>query len=140
MSPHQQARLLLELYKQQMAYFHETRRLEFQANIALWTAIFAVGYALAGKVQPSLVISTGFVIGTVFISLVWSVFLKKTKNFDKNLFAAYRSEVERLLGYVPPESKKPFIPWDVWWLFYVIATLVFSIGVMRLLNAIPLKM
>jgi hypothetical protein len=140
MSPHQQARLFLELYKQQMAYFHETRRLELQVNIALWTAIFAVGYALAGKVKPSPVMSTGFIIGTVLLSLVWSLFLKKTKKFDKNLFAAYRSEVERLLGYLPPESKKPIIPWDVWWLFYVIATLIFSLGVMLILNKIPLKM
>ena len=45
----QRAQLYLELYKQQMAYFHETRRIEFQANLALWGAIFAVGYALAGK-------------------------------------------------------------------------------------------
>jgi len=35
----ERAEVYLELYKQQMAYFHETRRIEFQANLALWTAI-----------------------------------------------------------------------------------------------------
>jgi hypothetical protein len=76
------AGVYLELYKQQMAYFHETRRIEFQANLALWTAIFAVGYALAGKVQPSWIPSSIFVIGATFLSGVWAWFLQKTKGCD----------------------------------------------------------
>ena len=116
LSSDQRAQLYLELYKQQMAYFHETRRIEFQANLALWGAIFAVGYALAGKVHPSAALSLGFVIGTGLVSGVWAWFLQKTKNFDKVLFAEYRARIERLLGAQPLRPDTPTAAGEhAWW-------------------------
>lgn len=140
LSADQRAQLYLELYKQQMSYFHETRRLEFQANLALWGAIFAVGYALAGKVHPSPSLSFGFIIFTCVLSGVWASFLKKTKGFDKHLFGQYRSRIERLLGANPLNPSQPvrFVSEHAWWLFYVLATFFFSAGVVAFLHAIPL--
>lgn len=135
----QRAQLYLELYKQQMAYFHETRRIEFQANLALWGAIFAVGYALAGKVHPSACLSIIFVIGTVLLSGVWAWLLQKTKNFDKKLFAEYRARIERLLEAEPLHPvTTTAVGEHAWCLFYVTATLVFSISVVLFLRVIPL--
>lgn len=140
LTSHHRAELYLALYKQQMEYFHETRRIEFQANLALWGAIFGVGYALAGKVKPPLTYSLGLIIGTGFLSGVWAWFLHKTKKFDKTLFGTYRARIERLLGEEPLRPDKPSPAAEhAWWLFYVVATVVFSTGVVLFLRVIPIK-
>jgi len=139
LSARDRADVYLELYKQQMSYFHETRRIEFQANLALWGAIVAVGYGLAGKVQPSTSLSLAFIASTVVLSGVWAWFLQKTKGFDKHLFAEYRKRVERLLGAEPLNpATTSALGENAWWLFYVLATLLFSTGVVGFLRAIPL--
>jgi hypothetical protein len=111
-------------------------------NLALWGAIFAIGYALAGKVHPSLPLSICFVVLTGLLSGVWALFLQKTKRFDKSLFGEYRARIERLLEAKPlplNSGKPPILEKQAWFLFYVVATLLFSFGVVIILQAIPLK-
>ena len=139
--PEKKANVYLELYKQQMAYFHETRRIEFQANLALWGAILALGYAAAGRVQPSLWVSLWFVLGTTILSGIWAFFLQKTKNFDKTLFSAYRGKIEALLGAQPTvvTASSGFVARHAWFLFFVIATLLLSVAVMAFLRMVPIR-
>lgn len=103
----EKADCLIELLKERMSKFKQTREIEFKINIALWTLIIASGYIL-----NSIHINTMFELVLFFLfyntaSLLiiyahknfWMFPIQRSETLDKYLINKYQYVIENLAEY-----------------------------------------
>jgi hypothetical protein len=95
----------LDLYKQQMEHYHNTQKIEWKANLGIWTLLAGTIYlATQGKslhVTPAtclaqLVLS---ILGLIVVALhcFWLYMIHQSEGVDKELWSRYRGEALILL-------------------------------------------
>lgn len=130
--PKDRADCLIKLHDTQMAHLRQTRTLEFQINLALWTLLVLAGkFAYESDTlsrQWVWVVGLGIVLvlGHLFL---WMRPIQKSEDTDNYFIMLYRCEVERLGGVT--FSEKPSKPrrGDNWIKFEVGITALLVIGI-----------
>lgn len=102
MTDKEKADSLIELHKEQMNHFRQTRDIEFKINIALWTIIILAGYYLDTKIsldknicQLILYIIVSFII-TLCHYFLWLSPIARSQRADDHFINEYRHKVEDL--------------------------------------------
>ncbi len=107
-NPKDRADCLIKLHDTQMAHLRQTRTLEFQVNLALWTLLVLTGKFAYDSDTLSKdwywfpVLGIVLVLGHLFL---WMRPIQSSEDMDNYFIMLYRCEVERLGGVT--FSKKP---------------------------------
>lgn len=103
MTDKEKADCLIELLKEQMNHFKQTRDIEFKVNIALWTVIVLAGYYLDLEIcivkwyHFIIYFGIAFII-TYFHYRLWISPISKSEKIDLHYITEYRDRVEELTG------------------------------------------
>jgi hypothetical protein len=98
LDPDKQLKAYLELYKQQMARFHQTQEVEWKANISIWSLLAAGIYLTKDKcldICPCL--AWILVLVVVVLHFWWLRLIHKSEQVDKNFWIRYRAEALKLV-------------------------------------------
>jgi len=107
MTDKEKAYCFIELYKEQMNHFKQTRDIEFKVNIAFWTLIVLAGYFL------NLIISSRsysnfncfyIIIALLFLAchlFLWLLPISRSEKIDLHYIKEYRDKIEDLAGEKP---------------------------------------
>jgi hypothetical protein len=110
MNEKEKADCFLELNKSRLDHFMQTRTIEFQVNIAIWTLIVVGGAYFYEKIHiVGLVGWIGFIfIASVIIALhfVWMVLIQNSEDIDHGFMKAYRLIIDDLTE-IPVQEPPP---------------------------------
>ena len=112
MTDKEKADCLIELHKEQLGKFKQTRDIEFKVNLTFWSFIIIGCYSI-NKELPSEVKENKceFLLWYLLISIViilahlffWMKPINKSEDTDDYYINKYRDEVEKLTGIVIPK-------------------------------------
>ncbi len=93
---------LLGLNKAKLDHFMQTRAIEFQVNIAIWTLIVVGGSYLYEKIYISNIVGyiiVAFIIFIIFIfHVVWMILIQNSQSLDHDYMNEYRRIIDELTG------------------------------------------
>ena len=141
MTDKEKADCLIELHKERLGKYKQTRDIEFKVNIALWTLIIVSGYYINGEIElDSCKDYLIFIIPYLLISILlifahfkfWMKPIQKSEDADNFYINQYRKKIAELADI----QIKEHIPYNTYWIFYIVgitAFLLFIIGIYILL-------
>ena len=115
MTDKEKADCLIELHKEQLGKFKQTREIEFKINLTLWSFIILGSYYINNEIHLTTIYEhCSFCIGYLIIAVViilshlflWVKPIKKSNDTDDYYVNGYRSEVEKLTGIQISKYKK----------------------------------
>ena len=118
MTDKEKADCFIELQKEQLKRFMQTRDIELKINIALWTAIIVSAFYCKEKIILDSVVSKCIYI-VVSIALVlahfyWLKNIQKSEDTDKHYFIEFRKAVVTLTEMEIEKHKGYFIKSSNW--------------------------
>lgn len=137
MTDKEKADCLIELHKEHMNHFKQTRDIEFKVNIALWTVIVLAGYYLDSEICLEwsnlcwyILVAAGIILCHLFL---WLVPISRSEKFDLKCIKKYRKRIMELAEEKPiaynKQTKNILHKRISYWI-------VFEVGITLLLLAI----
>jgi hypothetical protein len=133
MTEKEKADCLIELHKEQLGKFKQTRDIEFKINISLWSLIIIASYSLKenillDKCSEFVIFSLSAVLITLGHYFLWMKPIQKSENKDDFYINSYRRKIEELADI--EISKSPKLKKQQPWKYFEVAiTLVLFIFV-----------
>lgn len=131
---------LIELHRAKLDHFIQTRTIEFQVNIAIWTLIVVAGSFIFGKIHLSncwhryVFDFMAFII--ILIHFFWMLLIQRSENYDHDCMNHYRNEITKLTAIKELDFKPRLTLWGWGWMILeVFMTIVLLIAVGILLSA-----
>lgn len=134
MTDKEKADCLLKLHEGKLDHFIQTRTIEFQVNIAIWTLIIAAGSFFYGKIHlEGCFLYNYFNLAQIifFIHLIWMILIQRSESIDHDRMNNYRKEIAKLTGIKELEFRHQLTLWGWGWVILEVSMtlfLLFSVG------------
>ena len=114
MNEKEKADCLLELNKSRLDHFMQTRTIEFQVNIAIWTLIVIGGAYLSERIHLASVLGYVLFILLAFLIIgvhyIWMILIHYSESIDHGYMNDYRREIDKLteISIKEPQQSKEY--------------------------------